>query len=98
MKKVSMIQTDFNDRLLLNMKGTFSELELRRVRSRLRGGALNKARRGNSRRGLPTGFVYDHNDKIILDPDQQVQQSFRLFFDIFERTGQHLHGQSVQER
>jgi len=79
--------TDFNDRLLLNMKGTFSELELHVLRSRLRGGALNKARRGEFKTRLPTGFVYDHNDKIILDPDQQVQQSFRLFFDIFERTG-----------
>jgi hypothetical protein len=36
---------------------------------------------------LPTGFVYDHNDKIIIDPDKQVQQSICLFFDIFQRTG-----------
>ena len=79
--------TDFNDRLLLNMKGTFSEVELHVLRSRLRGGALNKARRGEFKTRLPTGFVYDHNDKIIIDPDKQVQQSFRLFFDIFQRTG-----------
>jgi len=79
--------TDFNDRLLLNMKGTFSEVELHVLRSRLRGGALNKARRGEFKTRLPTGFVYDHNDKIIIDPDRQVQQSFRLFFDIFQRTG-----------
>ena len=38
--------TDFNDRLLLNMKGTFSEVELHVLRSRLRGGILSKARRG----------------------------------------------------
>ena len=79
--------TDFNDRLLLNMKGTFSEVELHVLRSRLRGGALNKARRGEFKTRLPTGFVYDHNDKIIIDPDKQVQQSLRLFFDIFQRTG-----------
>jgi len=79
--------TDFNDRLLLNMKGTFSEVELHVLRSRLRGGALSKARRGEFKTRLPTGFVYDHNDKIIMDPDKQVQQSFRLFFDIFQRTG-----------
>jgi DNA invertase Pin-like site-specific DNA recombinase len=79
--------TDFNDRLLLNMKGTFSEVELHVLRSRLRGGALNKARRGELKSRLPTGFVYDQNDKIILDPDKQVQQSIRLFFDIFQRTG-----------
>jgi DNA invertase Pin-like site-specific DNA recombinase len=79
--------TDFNDRLLLNMKGTFSEVELHVLRSRLRGGALSKARRGEFKTRLPTGFVYDHNDKIIMDPDKQVQQSFRMFFDIFQRTG-----------
>ena len=79
--------TDFNDRLLLNMKGTFSEVELHVLRSRLRGGILSKARRGELKTRLPTGFVYDHNDKIIIDPDKQVQQSLRLFFDIFQRTG-----------
>jgi DNA invertase Pin-like site-specific DNA recombinase len=79
--------TDFNDRLLLNMKGTFSEVELHVLKSRLRGGALNKAKRGEFKTRLPTGFVYDHNDKVILDPDKQVQQAFRLFFDIFQRTG-----------
>jgi DNA invertase Pin-like site-specific DNA recombinase len=79
--------TDFNDRLLLNMKGTFSEVELHVLKSRLRGGALSKARRGEFKTRLPTGFVYDHNDKVILDPDKQVQQAFRLFFDIFQRTG-----------
>ena len=79
--------TDFNDRLLLNMKGTFSEVELHVLRSRLRGGILSKARRGELKTRLPTGFVYDHNDKIIIDPDKQVEQSIRLFFDIFQRTG-----------
>ena len=79
--------TNFNDRLLLNMKGTFSEVELHVIKSRLRGGALNKARRGEFKMRLPTGFVYNHNDNVILDPDKQVQQTFRLFFEIFQRTG-----------
>ncbi len=79
--------TNFNDRLLLNMKGTFSEVELHVLKSRLRGGALNKARRGEFKTRLPTGFVYDDNDNVIMDPDKQVQQTFRLFFDIFQRTG-----------
>jgi DNA invertase Pin-like site-specific DNA recombinase len=79
--------TDFNDRLLLNMKGTFSEVELHVLRSRLRAGILSKARRGELKTRLPTGFVYDHNDRVIIDPDKQIQQSIRLFFDIFQRTG-----------
>jgi hypothetical protein len=69
------------------MKGTFSEVELHVLRSRLRGGILSKARRGELKTRLPTGFVYDHNDKVIVDPDKQIQQSLRLFFDIFQRTG-----------
>ena len=50
---------DFNHRLLLGMKGTFSEAELHVLRARLRGGILSKARRGELRLGLPTGFIYD---------------------------------------
>jgi DNA invertase Pin-like site-specific DNA recombinase/DNA-binding transcriptional regulator YiaG len=79
--------TSFNDRLLLNMKGTFSEVELHILKSRLRGGVLNKARRGEFKTRLPIGFIYDHNGKVILDPDKQIQQTIHLFFDIFRRTG-----------
>ena len=78
--------TDFNHRLLLGMKGTFSEAELHVLRARLRGGILNKARRGELRLGLPTGFVYDPEGRVVLDPDDQVQQSIRYFFETFRRT------------
>jgi DNA invertase Pin-like site-specific DNA recombinase len=79
--------TNFNDRLLLNMKGTFSEVELHILKSRLRGGVLNKARRGEFRTRLPIGFVYNHDGNVIMDPDKQVQQTVHLLFDIFRRTG-----------
>jgi len=79
--------TNFNDRLLLNMKGTFSEVELHILKSRLRGGVLNKARRGEFRTRLPIGFIYDHNGNVILDPDKQIQQTIHLLFDVFRRTG-----------
>src|SRR5438477_2214927 len=49
----------FNDRLLLGLKGTMSEAELHVLRARLRGGVLNKARRGELEMRLPIGFVYD---------------------------------------
>ena len=49
----------FNDRLLLGLKGTMSEAELHMLRARLRGGILNKARRGELRCGLPAGLIYD---------------------------------------
>lgn len=77
----------FNDRLLLGLKGTMSEAELHLLRARLRGGALNKARRGELRTGLPVGFVYDAMGKVILDPDRQVQSTLKVFFDTFERVG-----------
>lgn len=79
--------TNFNDRLLLNMKGTFSEVELHILKSRLRGGVLSKAQRGEYRTRLPIGFIYNYEGKTILDPDKQIQQTIRLFFDIFRRTG-----------
>ena len=77
----------FNDRLLLGLKGTMSEAELHILRSRLRGGILNKARRGELRCKLPIGFVYDAADRVVLDPDQRVQESLRVLFAVFERVG-----------
>jgi DNA invertase Pin-like site-specific DNA recombinase len=77
----------FNDRLLLGLKGTMSEAELHFLKMRMRGGLLNKARRGELKTPLPIGFVYGTGDHVILDPDQQVQGSLSLFFETFRRTG-----------
>jgi DNA invertase Pin-like site-specific DNA recombinase len=77
----------FNDRLLLGLKGTMSEAELHVLRARLQGGLANKARRGELKLPLPVGLVYDARDRVVRDPDQQVQGSLRTFFQTFERTG-----------
>lgn len=77
----------FNDRLLLGLKGTMSEAELFLLRSRLRGGLLNKARRGELRLALPVGLVYDPSQRIVLDPDKHVQQAVKLLFATFACTG-----------
>ena len=77
----------FNDRLLLGLKGTMSEAELHIMRARLRGGLINKARRGELRCILPVGLVYDGDGQVILDPDRQVQDAVRLLFQTFQRTG-----------
>jgi len=76
----------FNDRLLLGLKGTMSEAELHVLRARLQGGILNKARRGELQCPLPVGFVYNANNQPVLDPDKQVQESIRFFFETFRRT------------
>ncbi len=81
---------NFNDRLLLGLKGTMSEAELHFLQARMRGGLLNKARRGELRTILPVGFVHAPDGQVVLDPDQQVQQSIRCFFATFRRTGSAL--------
>lgn len=77
----------FNDRLLLGLKGTMSEAELHVLRARLRGGILNKARRGELEMRLPIGFVYDADNRVRLDPDARIQKTIRLLFQTFRRTG-----------
>ncbi len=79
--------SQFNDRLLLGLKGTMSEAELHVLRARLIGGVLNKARRGELKLRLPIGLAYDPLDRVVLDPDQQVQHAVRLLFTTFQRTG-----------
>jgi DNA invertase Pin-like site-specific DNA recombinase len=78
---------DFNDRLLLGLKGTMSEAELHFIRARLQGGILSKARRGELQMPLPVGLVYDPAGKVVLDPDSSVQHALRHVFATFQRTG-----------
>jgi DNA invertase Pin-like site-specific DNA recombinase len=78
---------EYNDRLLLGLKGTLSEAELHLLRARMHGGLLAKARRGALRIGLPVGLVYDDVAQVVLHPDAQVQETLRLFFRTFFRTG-----------
>jgi hypothetical protein len=64
-----------------------SEAELHVLRARLQGGIRNKARRGELFVRPVMGFVYNADGKLVLDPDQQVQQSVRVLFETFRRTG-----------
>lgn len=77
----------FNDRLLLGLKGTMSEAELHVLRARLQGGLLSKARRGELKRDLPTGLVYDALGRVVRDADEGVRHAIELFFETFRRTG-----------
>ncbi|MCP4900715.1 MAG: recombinase family protein [bacterium] len=79
--------SNFNDRLLLGLKGTMSEAELHMLRSRLHGGLINKAKRGELRIPLPIGFIYDPKFQVVLDPDSQVQGAIRALFTTFRRVG-----------
>jgi DNA invertase Pin-like site-specific DNA recombinase len=77
----------FNDRLLLGLKGTMSEAELHVLRARLIGGQLAKASRGELEMRLPVGLVNDAAGHVVLDPDVQVQKAVATFFETFARTG-----------
>jgi DNA invertase Pin-like site-specific DNA recombinase len=78
---------DFNDRLLLGLKGTLSEAELHSLRLRLDAGRLSKAGRGELVQHLPTGLVRDADGVAHLDPDQSVRDRIRLVFTKFEELG-----------
>src|SRR5437762_11227973 len=64
-----------------------SEAELHVLKARLRGGILNKVRRGEYRCPLPTGFAYDEAGNVVLDPDAQIRQTIAYFFETFLRVG-----------
>ena len=79
---------DFNDRLVLGLKGTMSEAELHILRARLDGGIRHKAARGELRRGVPTGFVWGEADgEILFHPDEAVVNAIRTVFERFAETG-----------
>jgi DNA invertase Pin-like site-specific DNA recombinase len=72
-----------NDRLLLGMKGTMSELELSLFRQRSQEALKQKARRGALFLGVAAGYVKTGRDRIEKDPDQQVQGALRIVFAKF---------------
>jgi DNA invertase Pin-like site-specific DNA recombinase len=82
--------TDFNDRLLLGLKGIMSEAELHFLHLRMHEGRQNKARRGELFNHAMIGYVRVPAG-LALDPDEQAQSVVRLIFDQFDRQGS-LHG------
>ncbi|MGK5092890.1 recombinase family protein [Deltaproteobacteria bacterium TL4] len=77
--------SDYNDQLILGLKGTMSQAELHLIRSRLLGGKLNKAKKGELRFPLPVGFCCNEKGETILDPDQEIQHLIRVIFDTFKQ-------------
>jgi DNA invertase Pin-like site-specific DNA recombinase len=77
----------YNDRLLLGLKGTMSEVELHLIKQRMASGRLAKAGRGELAFPLPAGYVRRPSGEVALDPDEQVQAVVRLVFGLFEQLG-----------
>jgi DNA invertase Pin-like site-specific DNA recombinase len=78
---------DFNDRLLLGLKGTMSEAELHLIRARLDGGLRSKAERGELRMHLAVGFDRDEDGRIVLSADEQVRHAIERVFELWRRLG-----------
>ena len=79
--------TDYNDRLLLGLKGTMSEAELHIIKGRMHQAVLSKAKRGELFILPPVGYVKLASGEFALDPDEQAQGVIRLIFDEFDRLG-----------
>jgi excisionase family DNA binding protein len=78
---------NFNDRLVLGLKGTMAEAELHLIRTRLGDGLRNKAKRGELEQNLPVGLDRDENGAIALSADEQVRHAIERVFCLWRRLG-----------
>lgn len=76
---------NYNDRLLLGLKGTMSEAELHILKARMLEGRRAKARRGELGKAVPMGYVRRSSGEAVFDPDEGAQTTIRLVFELFER-------------
>jgi hypothetical protein len=79
--------TDYNDRLLLGLKGTMSEAELHVLKQRMHAGRRAKAARGELGMQVPIGYARLSSGDVIKDPDEQAQAVVGLVFEQFARCG-----------
>lgn len=79
--------SDYNDRLLLGLKGTMSEAELHILKRRMLEGKKAKARRGELCMQIPMGYFRRPSGEVIKDPDEEAQATIEMVFDLFRRHG-----------
>jgi DNA invertase Pin-like site-specific DNA recombinase len=76
---------DRNDRLVLIFLATMSEHEREWILERTHGARIYKAQNGTLKTEPPVGFARDlGTGKLMLDPNDEVQGFFRLFFNKFK--------------
>jgi DNA invertase Pin-like site-specific DNA recombinase len=78
---------DFNDRLLLGLKGTMSEWELGVMRQRSAEALRQKAARGELYTTVPIGFLRTRDDRCELDPDERIRAAIATVFEKFDELG-----------
>jgi DNA invertase Pin-like site-specific DNA recombinase len=79
--------TDYNDRLLLGLRGMMSEAELHLIRQRMEAGKLRQVEKGTYRQRLPTGLIRLDGGQVVKDPDLHVQRAIELVFERFASLG-----------
>lgn len=78
---------DFNDRLVLTVKGLMGGIEVHQVQQLMQASRLNRARRGEWLGQVPPGYVIGPDRKLQFDPDEQAQSVVRLVLDQFAILG-----------
>lgn len=78
---------DYNDRLLLGLRGLLSEAELHTLRLRMDAGRQRQIEQGRYQQHVPTGLVRLEDGKVSKTPDMQVQRTIELVFTRFEALG-----------
>jgi DNA invertase Pin-like site-specific DNA recombinase len=78
---------DFNDQLVLGVKGQLAQAELHVMAVRLQGAKRHAAERGELHFPLPVGLVYDEEGQTIIDPDEEVQAAIGDLFKALVQTG-----------
>ncbi|UCU92377.1 recombinase family protein [Hydrogenophaga taeniospiralis] len=76
-----------NDRLLLGMKGTMSEMELSLLRQRSVEALKLKAARGDLYTTVAIGYVRSEGDRIELDADLRIREAIAAVFTRFALAG-----------
>jgi DNA invertase Pin-like site-specific DNA recombinase len=77
----------YDDRLLLGLKGTFSEAQWYNMRTQLYAALLNKARRGELAIRLPVGYDRQEDGSVVWVPNREVQSTLHLLFAQFDSLG-----------
>lgn len=76
-----------NDRLLLGMKGTMSEMELSLLRQRSVEALKLKAARGDLHTTVAIGYVRTEDNRVEQDPDLRIREAISSVFTRFAQAG-----------
>jgi hypothetical protein len=61
----------------LGIKGTISTVDLKILQTRLIAGMEEKASRGEFKRQIPPGYIWDANEEVVKDPNKKIQDSIQ---------------------